>query len=227
MMIFLRRTDSIGFAFTLSYSITHLPHFAHLTTEGRHYRNNNTDMMKYQRLSNPPPSETISTIQNLFQTTFGTEEGESVGTLSANLMTQTPSNDLFVFVATTNDEIVGCIIFSRLSFPENRTRAFLLGPVGIHPNHQLKGIGQGLIQFGIETLRQQQQVDLLVTYGDPKYYGKVGFQSVTTEIIPSPWPLSQPLGWQALSLNGDLDVSKLLITGSSLCVKAFDKKEYW
>ena len=59
---------------------------------------------------------------------------------------------------------------------------------------QKKGIGQQLICFGIEQLKSKG-IELLFTYGDPNYYSKVGFVSVTEEAIKAPLKLNFPHGW--------------------------------
>jgi putative acetyltransferase len=33
-----------------------------------------------------------------------------------------------------------------------------------------------------------------MTYGDPAYYGKVGFLPVAEHVVPAPFPLSMPIG---------------------------------
>jgi len=57
---------------------------------------------------------------------------------------------------------------------ESEVNAFLLGPVAIHTSYQGKGIGQKLINFGLNTLKENG-VELAFTYGDPNFYSKVGF----------------------------------------------------
>lgn len=179
-----------------------------------------------------PKAQQLS-IRDLFQQTFGDseshEEGERIGLLSHNLIEQTPARDIYVFVATDKKDaatgIIGCIMFTRLLFVDYpKITAFLLSPVAVHTAHQGKGIGRGLLNFGVEALRSTNSVDLVVTYGDPKYYSRVGFQRVTTDLIPSPLPLTQPQGWQAQSFRGR---KMKRITGKSTCVPAFNKPEYW
>lgn len=185
----------------------------------------------YKQLKHPKFK--LLSIRDLYKQTFGDseseEEGATIAELSLNLIEQTPAKDLYVFVATeTNDAatgIVGCIMFSRLTFAEHpHTTAFVLGPVAVHTAYQGKGIGQSLIRLGLEVLASKS-VDLAITYGDPKYYSRIGFHQVPTEVIPSPLPLQYPEGWQAQSLKGDGIIKP--ISGASACVPAFRKPEYW
>jgi predicted N-acetyltransferase YhbS len=65
--------------------------------------------------------------------------------------------------------------------------------MAVHPNHQNNGIGQNLLLESIGFLKKQG-IDILMTYGDPAYYGKVGFLPVAEHVVPAPFPLSMPIG---------------------------------
>lgn len=165
-------------------------------------------------------------IQALFTQTFsdseGQSEGELIGRLVLDLMNETDDKDILGFVATENEQIVGCILFTRLSF-DAAVKAFLLSPVAVHSNHQGKTIGQQLIKFGLDQLKENG-VELVFTYGDPKFYSKVGFEHVSEGLAKPPFELTQPEGWLCQSLDGS-QVEAL--SGSSRCVKAFNNSEYW
>ncbi len=165
-------------------------------------------------------------IVQLFASVFGDSEGESegalIGQLAKDLFAKTDERDLYNFVADRDDQIVASIFFSRLGF-ENRKEVFILGPVAVHSNHQGKGIGQSLIHHGLKELKGRGVTDVL-TYGDPKFYHKVGFRQISDEIIRPPFALSQPEGWLGQSLVGD-PISAL--SGSCTCVEAFRDPVYW
>lgn len=171
------------------------------------------------------PSQ-VKELKHVFQKTFGDSEGEGegvlIGDLAYDLMTTTNENDLLVFVATENEKIVGCIIFTRMTF-EKSVNAFLLSPVAIHTDYQGKGFGQALITFGLQTL-QEQGVVLVFTYGDPNFYLKVGFAQISEQQIKAPLNLTYPHGWLAQSLVGD-NIEP--ISGNSSCVDALNKQMYW
>lgn len=42
----------------------------------------------------------------------------------------------------------------------------------------------------------------MLTYGNPAYYARVGFQPVLEEVVPAPFRLRHPEGWQGQSLSG-------------------------
>lgn len=168
----------------------------------------------------------IEEVTQLFAETFsdseGKEEGLSIGRLVRDLVTETDVQDILGFVASENDQIIGSIFFTRLWF-QNDINAFILAPVAVHTNHQGKGVGQKLINFGINQLKENG-VALLVTYGDPNFYSKVGFQPISEKLIKAPLKLTQPEGWLCQSLVGD-EIEP--IPGDVSCVEALSKPEYW
>lgn len=171
------------------------------------------------------PSD-IEEIKQLFTKVFSDSEGQSeglvIGNLVYDLMTGTNVQDLYGFVAIENKKIIGSIFFTKLTF-ESEVNAFILSPVAIHTDYQGKGFGQKLINFGINQLKENG-VELVFTYGDPKFYSKVGFSLVTEKSVKAPLTLTYPEGWLGQSLVGD-EIEP--ITGSSYCVEALNKAEYW
>jgi len=83
-------------------------------------------------------------IKQLFTRTFSDSEGPSegllIGNLACDLLTSTDPQDYYCYVATENEQIAGCIIFSRLTF-ESDVNAFFLAPVAVHTSCQGKGTG--------------------------------------------------------------------------------------
>ena len=65
---------------------------------------------------------------------------------------------------------------------------------------------------------------VLLTYGDLDFYSKVGFKSITEDIIKAPLNLTYPNGWLALSLT-DKKIDP--IQGSTMCVSALMNQKYW
>ncbi|MBN2043913.1 MAG: N-acetyltransferase [Anaerolineales bacterium] len=165
-------------------------------------------------------------IKQLFTKSFSESEGLSegllIGDLTYDLMTMTNPQDYYCFIATEKEQIVGSIFFSRLMF-ESGVNAFLLGPVAIHPSYQGKGIGQKLINFGLNTI-QEDGIELVFTYGDPNFYIKVGFQPISEKLAKAPLKLKYPEGWLAQSLVSD-EIKP--IAGNSKCVEAIAKPEFW
>lgn len=166
-------------------------------------------------------------ITDLFASTFaaseGAEEGAVVGALARRLITETPAKDLRVVTAWADGTLLGNIIFTRLTYANDPRMVFMMAPVAVSTAHQGKGIGQRLIAHGLDLLRQEG-VDIAVTYGDPAFYGRVGFKPVSEADLPAPQPLQQPHGWIAQSLTG---VPLTPLRGPARCVAAFDDPALW
>ena len=172
-------------------------------------------------------TDEIDEIKKLFTRTFTDSENETegrvVGELAYELMATTDSGDLFVFVARDDaNQLAGCIIFSRLVFASGIS-AFLLSPVAVDTEFQGHGIGQALINHGLNALREQG-VELVFTYGDPNFYSRVGFSVVSETVAQAPQPLSHPEGWLGQSL---MSQAMPIVSGRCQCVAAMDKPEIW
>ena len=167
--------------------------------------------------------EIVALFEAVFGASEGADEGRMIGGLARHLLRTTAAEDLVICSCRDGGALVGCILFTRLTFAEDPRTVFLLAPVAVATDRQREGIGQALLRYGLETMRARG-ADVAVTYGDPAYYGKVGFAPVGTDIVAPPQPLSMPHGWQAQSLTGaPLEPLK----GPSRCVEAFDAPAYW
>ncbi len=165
-------------------------------------------------------------IAQLFAKVFADSEGEAEGLLicqlAIDLIEQTNESDLFNFVADDDGRIIGSIFFSRLVF-EGGDGVFILAPVAVHSEHHGKGIGQALIKHGLNELKKRE-VSFVLTYGDPRFYQKIGFRQISSEIIRPPFELSQPEGWLGQSL---CDHPIEWLSGSFKCVAALNNPVYW
>ena len=174
----------------------------------------------------PHKQNDSSAIESLFVSVFtksdGEVEGALIGNLSKELIAETDERDLYGFVAVDRDQIIGSIFFSRLTF-ESDVEVFILAPVAIHSDDQGKGIGQRVINHGLRALKDKG-VRLVITYGDPRFYSKVGFHPISQDAIRAPLELSQPEGWLGQTLIGDLIEA---VPGSCSCVKALNNPVYW
>ena len=167
------------------------------------------------------------TIAALFTNTFtdseGSEEGALIGALARRLIAETPAEDLRVFTAWEGGTLVGGIFFTCLTYEGDPRTVFLMAPVAVATALQGQRIGQRLIAHGLDALRQEG-VDIAVTYGDPAFYDRVGFKSVSETDLPAPQPLNQPEGWIAQSLT---EAPLTSFSGPARCVAAFDDPALW
>ena len=153
----------------------------------------------------------------------GTEEGGLIGNFVRHMFDRTPERDLFVFVAEDAGEIVGSVIFSRLIYDQDNRTVFVLSPLAVATDHQGKGIGQRLLKYGFKSL-EAAHVDVVLTYGDPGFYSKVGFSQITEAFAAAPFALTRPEGWLALSLT---DTELASLKGAPRCVEALSNPALW
>ncbi|ELP4887204.1 N-acetyltransferase [Vibrio cholerae] len=168
--------------------------------------------------------EIIDLFQNTFSDSEGSEEGTVIGKLVSDFLSHSlQEDDLFVFVACDDHQrVIGSILFSKLSFP-NEENVFLLAPVAVATKWHGQGIGQALIRFGLETLKEKD-ISHVITYGDIRFYSKVGFTAINEEMIQAPLTLSYPEGWLAQSLTGQAITP---ISGKPTCLEAIANPVYW
>jgi putative acetyltransferase len=178
--------------------------------------------MNFSLLQKSDAKEVITLFTSVFSASEGEVEGISIGNLVLSLINKTKPSELVGCVAKDNNKIIGCIFFSRFIIPSNQI-AYILSPVAIDTDVQGAGIGQKLIRYGLEYLKSQK-VSLVFTYGDPAFYSKTGFEQITEQIVKAPFPLSQPEGWLAQSLDGE---PIRVMNGSSRCVEALNDQKYW
>lgn len=164
---------------------------------------------------------------DLFTATFaaseGAEEGARIGGFVADLLARTPPADIRLFRAEDDGRSVGAVAFTRLAFPEDPRRVVLLSPIAVATGRQGQGVGQALLAHSFAMLRVEG-VEVIITYGDPRFYGRVGFAPIAADMVRPPLPLSFPHGWLALSLT-NRPVTAL--KGPSTCVPALDRADLW
>ncbi len=135
-----------------------------------------------------------------FAVSEGAEAGERIGGLVRDLLADTPSGDIRVFCVEDEDRVIGAVLFTRLSFPEDLRRVVLLSPMAVAVGRQGQGVGQALLARALAALRSEG-VEVAITYGDPAFYGQVGFMPITEDQARAPLPLSLPHGWLGRSLT--------------------------
>ena len=165
-------------------------------------------------------------VEELFTSVFTSSEGEKEGKLIGNLSSQLALNidnkEIICYGAYENEKLIGSVFFTRLHFSTSM-QVFMLAPTAISAEHQGRGIGQALINYGINELKKRS-VHVAVTYGDPSFYSKVGFQALSENVIQAPLKLSMPFGWLGQSLTGETVPT---INERPVCVKEFNDPVYW
>lgn len=171
------------------------------------------------------PLDRVETL-NLFRTVFtkseGVEEGKMLESLVGKVFDSLAAPATLGFGGYLGERLVAAIFFSQLDFPDGE-RVYLLSPVAVATAEQRSGLGSALIKVGLSELRSRDVV-VVMTYGDPAYYGRFGFEMVSVETVAAPYPLSMPIGWLGLSLGQD----KLLgLSGTPQTQPAFADPAIW
>jgi len=165
-------------------------------------------------------------VEELFTSVFTSSEGEKEGNLIGNLSSQLASNidnNEIICIGVYEDEtLIGSIFFTRLQFGMP-VQVYMLAPVAVSAEHQGKGIGQALINYGLDELKRRS-ANVAVTYGDPSFYSKAGFQTLSENVIQAPLKPSMPFGWLGQSLMGEPIPT---ISERPVCVKEFNDPVYW
>jgi predicted N-acetyltransferase YhbS len=85
------------------------------------------------------------------------------------------------YIAVEGEQIVGSIAFTKSKIVQHNGEdrkelpVITFGPVSVVTTHQSKGIGRKLISHGLRTAKEQGH-KAVVIYGDPRYYGRLGFR---------------------------------------------------
>src|SRR6187399_1071519 len=77
-------------------------------------------------------------------------------------------------VAVMDDEIVGHVALSPVTFDGEHRRWYGLGPVSVRPDRQKRGIGSKLIRESLTQL-ERTGAEGCVVLGDPRFYVRFGF----------------------------------------------------
>lgn len=178
--------------------------------------------MIHQALNKSKQKEVAELFTPVFTLSEGEEEGKLIGKLSSELASNIDNKKIISFGTYENESLIGSIFFTRLQFNEP-IQVYMLAPVAISTEHQGKGIGQALINFGFSELKKRS-VSVAITYGDPCFYSKVGFQPLSENAIRAPLKLSMPEGWLGCSLT---DEEIPTINERPTCVKEFNDPIYW
>lgn len=178
--------------------------------------------MMFKILDSGFQAEITQLFTQVFSDSEGIQEGELIGQLVSELSEHIDNQDIICFGTLDNDALIGVIFFSSLRI-NGSIVAYMLAPVAVATAHQTKGVGQALINHGLQKL-QPYSVDTVVTYGDLAFYSKVGFQTLSEDVLPAPLTLSMPEGWLGLSLSNN-PIPRVF--DRTVCVKAFNNPIYW
>ena len=110
----------------------------------------------------------------------------------------------FAYVAQVEDELVGHVQMSRAWVGESAVLA--LGPIGVRPERQGKGIGASLARAALDEARRRGECAVILL-GDPVYYGRFGFEPAARYGLRSPYAGTQDEGF--VIEEGDFQIAAL------------------
>lgn len=99
----------------------------------------------------------------------------------------------FALVAEEDGAVVGHVQFSRGWVGE--TPVLALGPVGVLPERQGRGIGSRLIRAGLEEARSRGEAAVILL-GDPAFYPRFGFEPGSALGLSNPFAGVRPGGFE-------------------------------
>jgi putative acetyltransferase len=163
-------------------------------------------------------------VRKVYLRAFSEDERQVVSTIAVNLLSEVTSPETISLVTETDGALLGHIAFSPVTIDNrNNWEGYILAPLGVVPEYQNRRIGSNLIENGIERL-SKMGVNGLFVYGDPKYYGKFGFNADLASKYSPPYELQYPFGWQAIVLNeGSPEKGTVRIS----CVASLRDPELW
>ena len=123
-------------------------------------------------------------------------------------------------LALTADKAIGHILFFPIYIEtENQKHQTLsLAPMAVLPEYQNKGVGGGLVRYGLAQAKTLGYDSALVL-GHPNYYPKFGFEKAGKWKIKCPWEVPDE-AWMAIELKtGSLDSKE----GKALFPKEYEE----
>ena len=178
--------------------------------------------MNYKNLDKNSKEEVETLFTSVFSSSEGDKEGNQIGNLALKLCSKADNQEIICIGAYEKESIIGAIFLTHLRFNKS-IKVFMLAPVAVSTKHQGKGVGQALINYGLDDLKHRS-VAVAITYGDLSFYSRVGFQALSENIIQAPLKLSMSEGWLGQSLTGEPIQT---IHGRPTCVEEFNNPAYW
>jgi putative acetyltransferase len=163
-------------------------------------------------------------IKRIYSSAFPEGESEIVSKLAIDLLSENTTPQTIALIAETDDSVVGHVAFSPVVIDNNENcQAYILAPLAVQFAYQKRRIGSTLIEYGMQQL-SAMGVNIVLVYGDPKYYGRFGFNADTARNYIAPYNLQYPFGWQAIVLNEcAIEKSPVAIT----CVTSLCDPKLW
>lgn len=96
------------------------------------------------------------------------------------------AGDLVLALVAAAGGPVGHVAFPRLTIEGGGARVVALAPLAVLPDWHGCGVGTGLVEAGLNWLREAGE-DLVMVRGHPAYYRRFGFSPEPLRALRTPW----------------------------------------
>lgn len=105
--------------------------------------------------------------------------------LVENLRASTAWIEQLSLVALVDAEVIGHVCCTRATVGPDRRAVLGLGPLGVHPGHQGRGVGHALM-YAVLAAADALDEPLVGLLGEPSYYARFGFMPASHHGIEPP-----------------------------------------
>ena len=161
---------------------------------------------------------------------FGGDEGPVIVSLLQEMLDDPTAVPIHSFVAESNDEIVGHVLFTSVTIESagistDCVTAQILAPLAVPSELHGKGIGTHLVNEALKQL-SAAGVQLVFVLGYPNYYSRFGFVPAGARGLQAPYPIPEQNvdAWMVVELQADAIES---FNGEVKCCRALDQQKYW
>ena len=186
----------------------------------------NTDAIQVR----PARSDDRDRILAVHLDAFGNDEGPVIVRLLEEMLDDSTAEPIHSFVAESNDEIVGHVLFTSVTIKSasgstHPVTAQILAPLAVPSDLHGKGIGTCLVEEALQQLAASG-VQLVFVLGYPNYYSRFGFLPAGARGLQAPYPIpgKNADAWMVLELVADAIKS---FDGTIKCCKALSHQKYW
>lgn len=164
------------------------------------------------------------TISAIYRSAFAEGESELIARLAIELLDESSTPETVSLLAESGASVVGHVAFSPVGIEGNaHCQGYILAPLAVQADFQQQGFGSALVEYGMQQLAAKG-VNVVLVYGDPKYYTRFGFDADSVRNYTAPYTLEYPFAWQAAVLNQCL----LKKTPAAIsCVSSLNNPELW
>jgi len=147
--------------------------------------------------------------------------------LAKDLLADPTAKPLLSLMAFINDQPAGHILFTkaRLLNSSREIAVSFLAPLAVVPKFQRQGVGDSLVNQGLELL-SKSGVELVFVVGHPSYYLRHGFAPAGKRGFETPYPIPKihANAWMVKALRPDVIGS---FSGKVVCSDTLNKPELW